>query len=72
MLPNGGQFTLPSEATEGIWLLDYRSEDPCHTFAMERGEGEEDLLPPEPFQTIRLIIDMDPLAHDEQEQSDEE
>jgi hypothetical protein len=58
LLPNGGQFVLPPEATEGTWHIDYRSEDPCHTFVFESVGGPEDLLPPEPFHTTTFILDL--------------
>lgn len=71
-IPNGGQFSLPVDATEGTWFIDYRSEDPCHTFVVEPRGGEMDLLPPEPFQTARFIIDPSLLAGAEETQPDVE
>ncbi|MEZ4570118.1 MAG: PKD domain-containing protein [Thermomicrobiales bacterium] len=51
---NGGMFSLPADALDGVWHIDFRSEDPCHTFA------EDDSLAPESIQTFTFVLDTYP------------
>ena len=34
-IPNGGTFAIPPSAGDGLWTVELRSEDPCHTFATD-------------------------------------
>ncbi|MEX1157302.1 MAG: hypothetical protein WEC79_00040 [Thermomicrobiales bacterium] len=55
-LANGGTFAIPSDAGDGVWKVDYRSEDPCHTFVNESGTGT-DPLAPEATKTLTYVLD---------------
>jgi hypothetical protein len=44
-LANGGSFSIPSDAGDGLWHVEYRTEDPCHTFVDESGVGADPLPP---------------------------
>lgn len=54
-LENGGTFSIPADAGDGIWHIDFRAEDPCHTFAVEGTDA--DVLPPETVQTLTFVLD---------------
>ncbi len=47
----GGTFSIPANAGDGIWHVDFRAEDPCHTFS------PDDALPPEATHTQTYILD---------------
>lgn len=34
-ISNGGTFSIPTGAGDGLWTVELRSEDPCHTFAAD-------------------------------------
>lgn len=50
----GASFALPPDALDGVWHIDFRSEDPCHTFS------EADSLEPETIQTFSFTLDTYP------------
>lgn len=54
-LQNGGMFSIPSNSGDGVWRIDYRAEDPCHTFVDESGIGS-DPLPPD-TQSTTVVLD---------------
>jgi len=53
-LENGGEFSIPVDGGDGVWRVDYRSEDPCHTFMDESGTGN-DPLPPGSWSTTVVL-----------------
>ena len=54
-LSNGGSFSIPGNSGDGVWRIDYRAEDPCHTFVDESGAGT-DPLPPD-TQSTTVVLD---------------
>lgn len=59
----GGEFaTAGAEASfsvvgpDGRYLIEYQSQDPCHTFEHEGGVGLGDPLPPGPLETIEVTL----------------
>lgn len=52
-IPNGGTFSIPAGAGDGLWTIELRSEDPCHTFA-------EDALPNGSTTTREVFLDTTP------------
>jgi len=54
-LSNGGTFSIPTDAGDGVWRIDYRAEDPCHTFVDESGVGADPL--PSISDTTTVILD---------------
>ncbi len=54
-LSNGGTFAIPTGAGDGVWRIDYRTEDPCHTFVDESGTGTDPL--PSASSTTTVILD---------------
>lgn len=51
---DGETFALPADALDGVWHIDFRAEDPCHTFS------EADSLAPESTQTFTVVLDSYP------------
>lgn len=54
----GPDETFSLDGPDGRYLVEYQSQDPCHTFADESGGSEGDPLPPGALQTVRLTLAM--------------
>jgi hypothetical protein len=59
----GGDFFETDDTTnfsivggDGVYFVDFQSEDPCHTFARELGDEVDDPLSPGPLQTVELVL----------------
>lgn len=58
--PNGSSFTVQALNQDGFWHIDYRGENPCHTFAIEPNAAGVDQLLPEQTRTLTYYIDGTP------------
>ncbi|MEN8159733.1 MAG: calcium-binding protein [Myxococcota bacterium] len=56
MVETGPEATFSIEGPDGLYLVEYQSADPCHTFVDENGDGPGDPLPPGPLETIPLVL----------------
>jgi hypothetical protein len=55
-LPNGDAFSIPPGAGDGLWHVEFRAEDACHTF------DEADALPAGTTQRASFFLDTTPPA----------
>ena len=56
----GDMFSITG--ADGRYFIDFRSEDPCHTFADETEGDPDDPLPPEATHTVEYWLDTTPPA----------
>ncbi len=52
----GAATAFSIEGPDGVYLVEYQSQDPCHTFADEGTDGSADPLPPGTLQTLRVTL----------------
>jgi len=53
-LGHGEEFAIPTDGGDGVWRIDFRAEDPCHTFVNESGSGADPLPPATDSTTVVL------------------
>ena len=52
----GAEATFSVRGPDGLYFIEFQSQDPCHTFAGERGDDVDDPLPPGALQTVALKL----------------
>jgi hypothetical protein len=56
MTETGAEASFSIRGPDGLYLVEFQSHDPCHTFAAEHGDAASDPLPPGPLQTVALVL----------------
>jgi hypothetical protein len=54
----GPETSFSLEGPDGVYLVEYQSQDPCHTFADESAGAADDPLPPGALQSFRVTLAM--------------